>query len=93
VIVKRFKALQWVSVNLTQVAGCEVEEFIDITGNYVKKVWADGYTEIEDIHAIHTGQAIKNIKTLGEMSVYKSPKMRYNIITVNETENKINTED
>lgn len=82
---QRFKALQWISISLSRVGRCEVEEFIDTTGNYVKKVWDDGYTEIKDLHATHTGQAIKEIKTLGKMSVYKSPKICYNIITVNET--------
>jgi hypothetical protein len=56
-----------------------VEEFIDTTRSYFKTVWADGYTEITKLHAIHTGQAIKEPKTLSNLSVYKSPKIRYNI--------------
>ena len=86
---KRFQALQWLSISLSCVGGCEVEEFIDTTGNYVKKVWDDGYIEIKDIHATHTGEAIKEIKTLGKMSVYKSPKICYNIITVNEINKEV----
>lgn len=79
----RFHTLRWIRVNSGSVAGCEVEEFIDTTRNYFKTVWADGYTEITKLHAIHTGQAIKEPKTLSNLSVYKSPKIRYNISVKN----------
>ena len=72
---KRFHALRWIRVH----SGQEVEEFIDTTRSYFKTVWADGYYEITDIHAIHTGQSIKEPKTLLGLSVYKSPKICYNI--------------
>jgi hypothetical protein len=80
----RFHTLRWILVNADSIAGCEVEEFIDTTRNYFKTVWADGYTEITPIHAIHTGQSIKEPKTSSNLSVYKSPKIRYNIY-VNKT--------
>ena len=82
--VARFHTLRWIRVNSGSVAGCEVEEFIDTTRSYFKTVWSDGYTEITDIHATHTGQAIKEPKTSSNLSVYKSPKVRYNIC-VNKT--------
>ena len=72
---KRFHDLRWIRVH----SGQEVEEFIDTTRSYFKTVWADGYYEITDIHAIHTGQSIKEPKTLLGLSVYKSPKICYNI--------------
>jgi hypothetical protein len=75
----RFHTLRWIRVTSGSVAGCEVEEFIDTTRNYFKTVWADGYTEITKLHAIHTGQTIKEPKTSSNLSVYKSPKIRYNI--------------
>ena len=80
----RFHTLRWILVNTGSIAGCEVEEFIDTTRTYFKTVWADGYTEITDIHATHTGQAIKIPKTSSNLSVYKSPKICYNIY-VNKT--------
>ena len=83
----RFHSLQWIRVNTGSVARCEVEEFIDTTRSYFKTVWADGYTEITDIHATHTGQAIKEPKTSSNSSVYKSPKICYNIY-VNKTKTK-----
>jgi hypothetical protein len=79
----RFYALRWIRVNSGSVAGCDVEEFIDTTRNYFKTVWADGYTEITKLHTIHTGQAIKEIKTSSNLSVYKSPKICYNIYVKN----------
>jgi hypothetical protein len=82
--VERFHTLRWIRVNSGSVAGCEVEEFIDTARNYFKTVWSDGYTEIVPIHALHTGQAIKEPRTLSNLSVYKSPKVCYNII-VNKT--------
>ena len=82
--VARFHALRWIRVNSDSAAGCEVEEFIDTTRSYYKVVWSDGYTEITAIHATHTGQAIKEPKTLANLSVYKSPKVCYNIY-VNKT--------
>lgn len=82
--VERFHTLRWIRINSGSVAGCEVEEFIDTTRNYFKTVWADGYTEITKLHAIHTGQSIKEPKTSSNLSVYKSPKIRYNIY-VNKT--------
>ena len=57
--VDRFHTLQWIRVNTGSISGCEVEEFIDTSRNYFKTVWADGYTEITKLYAIHTGQAIK----------------------------------
>jgi hypothetical protein len=81
--VARFHTLRWIRINSGSVAGCEVEEFIDTTRNYFKTVWADGYTEITPIHAIHTGQSIKEPKTLLGLSVYKSPKICYNIYVKN----------
>lgn len=80
----RFHTLRWIRVNSGSVAGCEVEEFIDTTRNYFKVVWADGYTEITKLHALCTGQSIKEPKTSSNLSVYKSPKIRYNIY-VNKT--------
>lgn len=77
--IERFHALQWIRVNSGSAAGCDVEEFIDTTRSYFKTVWADGYTEITKLYAIHTGQAIKEPKTSSNLSVYKSPKIRYNI--------------
>ena len=77
--VARFHTLRWIRVNTGSIAGCEVEEFIDTTRSYFKTVWSDGYTEITDIHATHTGQAIKEPKTSSNLSVYKSPKVCYNI--------------
>lgn len=77
--VLRFHALRWIRVTTDSASGYEVEEFIDTTRNYFKTIWADGYTEITPIHAIHTGQVIKEPKTLLVMSVYKSPKVCYNI--------------
>lgn len=82
--VARFHTLRWIRVNTGSIAGCEVEEFIDTTRNYFKTVWTDGYTEIVPIHALHTGQVIKEPRTLSNLSVYKSPKVCYNII-VNKT--------
>ena len=82
--VLRFHTLRWIRVNSGSISGCGVEEFIDTTRNYHKVVWADGYTEIVPIHATHTGQAVKEIKISSNLSVYKSPKIRYNIY-VNET--------
>ena len=81
--VARFHTLRWIRVSSGSISGCEVEEFIDTTRNYFKTVWADGYTEITKLHAIHTGQAIKEPKTLSNLSVYKSPKIRYNISVKN----------
>lgn len=78
----RFHTLRWIRVNSGSIAGCEVEEFIDTTRSYFKTVWADGYTEIVPIHAIHTGQTIKEPKTSSNLSVYKSPKIRYNIYVI-----------
>lgn len=75
----RFHALRWIRVNTGSTADCDVEEFIDTTRNYFKTVWSDGYTEIGYIHAMCTGQNIKEPRTLGNLSVYKSPKVRYNI--------------
>lgn len=77
--VLRFHTLRWIRVDTGLAAGYEVEEFIDTTRNYFKTVWSDGYTEIVPIHAIHTGQAIKEPRTLSNLSVYKSPKICYNI--------------
>ena len=80
----RFQALRWIRITSGSVSGCDVEEFIDITRNYHKAVWSDGYTEITPIHATHTGQVIKEPKTLSNLSVYKSPKTRYNICKTKE---------
>jgi hypothetical protein len=80
----RFHALQWIRVNTDTIAACDVEEFIDTTRNYFKTIWADGYTEIIPIHAFCTGQNAKKPKTLASLSVYKSPKLRYNINVRNE---------
>jgi hypothetical protein len=77
--VLRFHTLRWIRVTSGSISGYEVEEFIDTTRNYFKTVWPDGYTEIIPIHAIHTGQAIKEPKTSSALSVYKSPKVCYNI--------------
>ena len=77
--VTRFHTLRWIRINSGSTLGCEVEEFIDTTRNYFKVVWSDGYTEITPIYAIHTGQTIKEPKTLSNLSVYKSPKICYNI--------------
>jgi hypothetical protein len=76
----RFHTLRWIRVNTGSISGCEVEEFIDTTRNYFKVVWSDGYTEITPIHAIHTGETIKIPKTSSNLSVYKSPKICYNIV-------------
>jgi hypothetical protein len=57
----RFHALRWIQVNSGSISGCEVEEFIDTTRTYSKTVWSDGYTEITEISATHTGEAIKEI--------------------------------
>lgn len=84
----RFHTLRWIRVNADSIAGCEVEEFIDTTRNYFKVVWSDGYTEITPIHAIHTGETIKIPKTSSNLSVYKSPKICYNIY-VNKTKEKL----
>ena len=77
--VDRFHTLQWIRVNTGSISGCEVEEFIDTSRNYFKTVWADGYTEITKLYAIHTGQAIKEPTISSISSVYKSPRIRYNI--------------
>ena len=77
--VVRFHTLRWIRVNTESAEGYEVEEFIDTTRSYFKTVWADGYYEITDIHATRTGQAIKEPKTSSNLSVYKSPKICYNI--------------
>ena len=58
---KRFHTLRWISTNQATIAGLEVEEFIDTTRTYSKTVWADGYTEITEISAVHTGETIKEI--------------------------------
>lgn len=75
----RFHTLRWIRINSGSISGCEVEEFIDTTRNYHKTIWSDGYTEIVPIHATHTGQTIKIPKTSSSLSVYKSPKICYNI--------------
>ena len=77
--VTRFHTLRWIRINTGSVWGCEVEEFIDTTRSYHKIIWSDGYTEITAIHATHTGQSIKEPKTSSILSVYKSPKICYNI--------------
>lgn len=71
----RFHTLQWIRINSGSALGCEVEEFIDTTRSYHKTVWSDGYTEITDIHATHTGEVIKIPKTSSNLSIYKSPKI------------------
>ena len=81
--VTRFHSLRWIRVTSGSTLGYEVEEFIDTTRRYYKTVWADGYTEIIDIRATHTGQRAKEPKTLLGLSVYKSPKIRYNIYVRN----------
>ena len=86
----RFHTLRWIRVNTGSIAGCEVEEFIDTTRNYLKVVWSDGYTEITPIHALHTGQSIKEPKTSSNLSVYKSPKICYNIYVNKTKETKKN---
>ena len=86
--VTRFHTLRWIRVNTESAAGYDIEEFIDTTRSYFKTVWPDGYTEITDIHATHTGQAIKEPKTSSSLSVYKSPKVCYNIY-VNKTKEKL----
>ena len=87
--VVRFHALRWIRVNNKYFAECEAEEFIDTTRTYFKTVWSDGYTEIVPVYAVCTGQAIKNPKTLSNLSVYKSPKICYNIY-VNKTKERTN---
>ncbi len=81
--VTRFHTLRWIRITSGSSKGYEVEEFIDTTRSYVKVVWPDGYTEITDIHATRTGEAIKEPKTLSNLSVYKSPKICYNIYVRN----------
>ena len=88
--VTRFHTLRWIRINAGSTLGCEVEEFIDTTRNYFKVVWADGYIEITPIHAIHTGQSIKEPKTSSNLSVYKSPKICYNIYVNKTKETKKN---
>jgi hypothetical protein len=80
--VLRFHSLRWIRVNSDH----RVEEFIDTTRNYFKVVWADGYTEITKLHAIHTGNAIKEPTISLISSIYKSPKIRYNISVRNKRE-------
>ena len=82
--VTRFHTLRWIRVTSGSTAGCEVEEFIDTTRTYFKTVWTDGYTEIIPLYATHTGQAIKEPKTSSNLSVYKSPKICYNIYVRNQ---------
>ena len=77
--VTRFHTLRWIRINTGFIAGCEVEEFIDTTRSYHKVIWSDGFSEITDIHATHTGEVIKIPKTSSNLSVYKSPKICYNI--------------
>ena len=77
--VTRFHTLRWIRIHAGSIWGCEVEEFIDTTRSYHKVVWSDGYIEITDIHATHTGETIKEPKTSSSLSVYKSPKICYNI--------------
>lgn len=84
----RFHTLRWIRVNSGSVAGCEVEEFIDTTRSYFKTVWSDGYYEITDIHATRTGEVIKIPKTSSNLSVYKSPKICYNIYVRMNTESE-----
>lgn len=83
--VLRFHTLRWVRVNSSSISGCCVEEFIDTTRNYHKAIWSDGYTEITELHATRTGEMVKEPKTSSILSVYKSPKICYNIYV-----NKIN---
>ena len=80
----RFHSLRWIRITSGSISDCEVEEFIDTTRNYHKTIWSDGYTEIVPIHATCTGQNVKEPKTLLGLSVYKSPKICYNI-NVNKT--------
>lgn len=80
--VTRFHTLRWIRITSGSSYGYEVEEYVDTTRNYHKAVWADGYTEIVPIHAIHTGETIKEPTTLSNLSVYKSPKIRYNIYVI-----------
>ncbi len=87
--VLRFHALRWIRINNKYFLDCEAEEFIDTTRNYYKIVWADGYTEIIPVHALRTGEAIKIPKTSSSLSVYKSPKICYNIY-VNKTKERTN---
>ena len=82
--VLRFHTLRWIRINSGSVSGYGVEEFIDTTRSYHKVIWSDGYIEITDIHATHTGETIKIPKTSSNLSVYKSPKICYNIY-VNKT--------
>ena len=77
--VLRFHTLRWIRINSGSTLGYEVEEFIDTTRNYHKVIWADGYTEITELYATHTGETVKEPKTLLGLSVYKSPKVCYNI--------------
>ena len=58
---RRFHTLRWISTNQATIAGQEVEEFIDTTRTYSKTIWSDGYTEITEISAVHTGETIKEI--------------------------------
>lgn len=90
--VLRFHTLRWIRINSGSISGCEVEEFIDTTRNYFKTVWADGYTEITKLHALCTGQTIKEPKTLLGLSVYKSPKICYNIYVNKTKEHKKNVQ-
>lgn len=87
--VLRFHTLRWIRVNTESTSRCEVEEFIDTTRNYFKTVWSDGYTEITKLHAVHTGQAIKEPTSSSILSVYKSPRICYNI-NVRKQNNKYN---
>ena len=84
--VLRFHTLRWIRINSGSVSGCGVEEFVDTTRSYHKAVWADGFTEIIPIYATHTGQSIKEPKTLANLSVYKSPRICYNIYVRNTKE-------
>lgn len=74
---QNIKTLYWISVDFKN----GIEEFIDLTRRYYKTVWPDGYTEIIDLQVICPGEAIKEIRTAGNSPVYKSVKLRYNIIT------------
>ena len=77
--VLRFHTLRWIRINSGSISGCGIEEFIDTTRNYHKVIWSDGYTEITELYATHTGETIKEPKTSSSLSVYKSPKICYNI--------------
>ena len=77
--VLRFHTLRWIRINSGSALGCEVEEFIDTTRSYHKAVWSDGYYEITELYATHTGETIKIPKTSSILSIYKSPKICYNI--------------